>query len=118
MKDTCTDAVAVRHTVDGTLKCVDWNTGQTRWEQKVSDRGSLIFVDGHFINLGENGLVTLFKASPDGYIEVEKIDGKESGISPSYPAWTAPVISHGLLYLRGKHEIICYDLTAMKETKK
>ena len=107
-----------RHTVDGTLKCVDWNTGQTRWEQKVADRGSLIFVDGHFINLGENGLVTLFKASPDGYIEVEKIDGKESGISPSYPAWTAPVISHGLLYLRGKHEIICYDLTAMKETKK
>ena len=104
-----------RHTVDGALKCIDWKTGQTRWEQKVADRGSLIFVDGHFINLGENGLVTLFKASPDGYIEVGKIDGKETGISPSYPAWTAPVISHGLLYLRGKHEVICYDLTTKKE---
>jgi len=28
-----------RHTVDGELKCVDWRTGQTRWKQKVSDRG-------------------------------------------------------------------------------
>lgn len=107
-----------RHSVDGVLKCVDWKTGQTRWEQKVADRGSLIFVDGHFINLGENGLVTLFKASPDGCLEVGRITGKESGISPSYPAWTAPVVSHGLLYLRGKHEVICYDLVLTRETEK
>ena len=30
--------------------------------------------------------------------------------SPGYPAWTAPVIAKGLMYLRGKHELICYEL--------
>ncbi len=106
-----------RHTVDGLLKCVDWRTGQTRWKQKVADRGSLIFVDGHFINLGENGLVTLFKATPDGYLELGRISGEKSGVSLSYPAWTAPVVSHGRLYLRGKHEVVCYDLKETEETK-
>jgi outer membrane protein assembly factor BamB len=104
-----------RHSVDGVLKCIDWKTGQTRWEQKVADRGSMVFVDGCFINLGENGLVTLFKATPDGYVELGRIAGDQSGVLPSYPAWTAPVVSHGRLYLRGKHEVICYDLAKSKE---
>jgi len=30
---------------------------------------------------------------------------------PSYPAWGAPFIARGLLYIRGKHEIICYDIS-------
>ena len=33
---------------------------------------------------------------------------------PSYPAWGAPVIAKGLLYVRGKHEIICYEMDDAK----
>jgi outer membrane protein assembly factor BamB len=111
-------ACSGRHSVDGTLKCVDWKTGQTQWEHKVSDRGSLVFVDGHFICLGENGSVTVFDASPDGYCELGRLDLKKSGVALSYPAWTAPVLSHGLLYLRGKHELVCYDLSIAEDQKR
>ena len=28
----------------------------------------------------------------------------------SYPAWAAPVVSHGLLYVRGSDKVICLEL--------
>jgi hypothetical protein len=28
-----------------------------------------------------------------------------------HPAWNAPVLAHGLLYLRGKDQLICLDLS-------
>ena len=27
-----------------------------------------------------------------------------------YPCWAAPIVSHGLLYLRGKDRLICLEL--------
>ena len=30
----------------------------------------------------------------------------------TYPAWSPPVLSHGLLYLRGKGRLACFDLAA------
>ena len=99
-----------RHTVDGKLKCIQWNTGRTVWEKKMPDRTSIMFVDGHFINLGENGLLTVFKATPRGYVESGRLDKSNTKVMPKYPAWVAPVIARGLLYVRGKEEIICYDL--------
>ena len=63
-----------RHSSSGILKCVDWESGATVWKQKVSDRTSLAYFDRHFISLGENGVLTLFKASPTGYLEVGRLD--------------------------------------------
>jgi hypothetical protein len=31
-----------------------------------------------------------------------------------YPAWAAPVLSHGLLYLRGKDRLVCLELIPAK----
>ena len=28
----------------------------------------------------------------------------------NYPAWAAPVVSHGLLYVRGTDKVICLEL--------
>ncbi len=100
-----------RHSAGGVLKCVDWQSGKTLWKQKSRDRTSLTYFDRHFVSLGENGVLTLFKASPNGYQEVGRLDENNTEVMPSYPAWGAPVISRGLLYVRGKHEIICYDIS-------
>ena len=27
-----------------------------------------------------------------------------------YPAWAAPVLSHGLLYVRGRDRLVCLEL--------
>ena len=99
-----------RHRNDGKLKCVEWRTGNARWEMKLDGRSSLTYVDGHFLNQSETGLVTVFKATPDGYLETGRLDGDNAKVVPSYPAWTAPVVAKGLMYLRGKQKLICYDL--------
>ena len=31
-----------------------------------------------------------------------------------YPAWAAPVISNGFMYIRGKGRLICLDLLAIQ----
>ena len=99
-----------RHSHSGTLKCVDWNTGTVRWEQKMKNRTSMVFASGHFFTLGENGALTVFQATPTGYIETGRIDKSNAKVLPSYPAWASPVLAHGMLYVRGKSELLCYDL--------
>lgn len=99
-----------RHSVDGILKCVNWFTGQTVWQEKMRDRTSLTFVDDHLLNLGENGVLTVIKATPSGYQTTGRLGEENAKVVPSYPAWVAPVVARGMMYLRGKHEIICYDL--------
>jgi hypothetical protein len=32
-----------------------------------------------------------------------------------YPCWAAPVLSHGLLYLRGKDYLVCLELIPQKK---
>ena len=105
-----------RHSANGEMKCVDWATGTTVWKHKLADRTSLTYFDRHFVNLGENGVVTLLKASPAGYQEVGRLHQYNTEVMPSYPAWGAPVIARGLLYIRGKHEIICYDISKAEDS--
>ena len=100
-----------RHSANGELKCIDWVSGRTVWKHKIADRTSLTYFDRHFVNLGENGVVTLLKASPHGYQEIGRLHKYNTAVMPSYPAWGAPVIARGMLYIRGKHEIICYDIS-------
>ena len=102
-----------RHRSNGEIKCIRWDNGQTAWRIKLDGRSSLTFAGKHFVNLSESGLVTCFQATSTGYVETGRLEkGKEEIVLPSYPAWSAPVIAKGLMYLRGKHELICYDLRA------
>ena len=104
-----------RHRSNGEIKCIRWDNGQTAWRIKLDGRSSLTFADKHFVNLSESGLVTCFQATSTGYVESGRLEkGKAGIVLPSYPAWTAPVIAKGLMYLRGKHELICYELRAEK----
>ena len=99
-----------RHASGAMLKCISWDSGATVWQKKIPDRSSLTYVDGHFLSLGEGGALFLFEASSTGY-QVKGVLGKRnSKVVPSYPAWGAPVIAKGLMYLKGKQELICYDL--------
>ena len=104
-----------RHRNAGKLKCVDWVTGQTRWENQLDGRSSMTYIEQHFLNLSESGLLTLFKATASGYVEAGRIDQTNSKVVPSYPAWSAPVVAKRIMYLRGKHELIAYDLAAEQE---
>jgi hypothetical protein len=55
----------------------------------------------------------LLRANPDKYDEVARIrvlDPQNERDLLQYPCWSAPILSHGLLYIRGKDRLVCIEL--------
>ena len=128
-----------RHEHEGELRCISVKTGEVVWSTsgyegdidklpilalnrrtgEVIDRstnkrvtppffgrGSLIRVGKHFIILGEYGTLTLADVNPQKYVELERTYYPEI----HYPAWPAPVLSRGRLYLRSEDHLVCLEL--------
>ncbi len=106
-----------RHSRGCELRCIELRTGKVIWSHRVHERGSLLYADGHFVSLGEFGTLTLIRPNPKKMEVVSQVlltdetgDGRIK-----YPAWAAPVLSNGFLYLRGKDGLICLDLLPKDE---
>jgi outer membrane protein assembly factor BamB len=115
-----------RHTENGELRCVELKTGKVMWSEPRLGRCSLLYVDGHLICQAEGGELLLIKANPAKYelvSEVSLIDSRPGPIAPElldrplleYPAWTAPILSHGLLYVRGNDRLVCLEVIPQKK---
>ena len=101
-----------RHTHNAELRCIDATTGDVQWSQPGLTRASLLYVDDHFVCLDELGELRLIAANPKRYDEISHVILRSPDGDPllKYPAWAAPVLSHGLLYLRGKDQLVCVEL--------
>jgi outer membrane protein assembly factor BamB len=89
---------------DGTLKCIDPQSGEEKWRQRGFAKGSLLAADGHLIVLGERGQLALAEATPAAYREKgrsQPLEGK---------TWTMPTVSNGRLYLRNEEELVALDI--------
>jgi outer membrane protein assembly factor BamB len=110
-----------RNEPDADLRCIEWKTGKVRWVEKAApeaqERSSLLYMDGHFICLGETGSLKLIKANPRKYELVSEISVRRNPepLAPlGDPYWAAPILSHGLLYLHGEDRLLCMELIAEK----
>ena len=109
-----------RHSENGELRCIELATGKVQWRERGLTRTSLLLADKHFICLGEDGILRLLKVNPKKYDEVSKVelmlpgaDGKpdpQAGPLLKEPCWAAPILSHGLLYVRGADRLVCLEL--------
>lgn len=122
-----------RHENEGKLQCRELQTGDLVWETDGHDpdnpeivlhpqvgvyynritgepasfsRGSKILADGKFIVLGERGPLALVKINPEKFEAISRTFHPEI----HYPAWAAPVLSRGRLYLRSEDHLLCLDL--------
>ena len=100
-----------------------------QWSEPRLTRTSLLYVDGHFVGLGEYGNLFLFKADPTKFDlvgEAELFDRELGPPQPAvpdlgrrpllkYPCWSAPILSHGLLYVRGDDRLVCLELIPRKK---
>jgi outer membrane protein assembly factor BamB len=102
---------SARHTEDADIRCVELATGDVKWRKKRTKRCSLTLVDGHFICLSEYGELALLKPNPEKYEEISKYTVPEL----EYPCWAAPVVSNGLLYVRGKEKLLALELIPAKK---
>ena len=110
-----------RNLGDAELRCIEWKTGKVMWSQPDLTRSSLLYVDGHFVCLGETGKIHLLKVNPTKFDVVAEVTliGKEASAPQLLkdPCWAAPILSHGLLYVRGKDRLVCLELIPEKDAK-
>jgi outer membrane protein assembly factor BamB len=123
-----------RNEPDASLVCVELKTGKVMWRatpeweetiqasgvprtlQMSTFRGTLLYVDGRFLCLGEMGSLLWLDLSPKGYKELARTQ-----LFTARETWSSPVVSRGLLYI-SQHSrdfgsntpprLICYDLRA------
>jgi len=89
--------------------CLDWKTGQTRYELKDLTTGAAIHADGRLYCLAEDGRAALLKPSAGALEVVGQFRLVEAR---SRDAWAHPVVCDGRLYLRYHDALWCYDVRA------
>lgn len=91
---------------DAQLRCVTFDTGEVKWTDKVSGKGSLIIADGKLVVLSERGELLVAKPSPDGFqplARAQVVGGK---------CWSAPTLANGKIYVRtGPGDVVCVDVS-------
>ncbi len=75
------------------LMCTNWKTGEIVWIEEGYGSGGLTAA-GEIIIVFDNGILTLFKADPEGFqllLKQPVMEGK---------CWTSPVLANGRIYCR------------------
>jgi outer membrane protein assembly factor BamB len=107
-----------RHEDGCELRCIKLETGKVMWSDRARtlERTSLLMVDGHFICLDERGELLLLKVNPEKFEEVSRLElnKDEDKALLKAPCWAAPILSHGLLYVRGRDHLVCLELIPRK----
>jgi outer membrane protein assembly factor BamB len=94
----------------GNWCCIDWNTGEKKWEQRWNCKGSVIAAEGMlYIYDEKNGNVGLVKATPEKF---DLVSSFKVSLGNSGPFWAHPVIHNGVLYLRHNNALMAYDIKA------
>ncbi|HVF41867.1 MAG TPA: PQQ-binding-like beta-propeller repeat protein, partial [Pyrinomonadaceae bacterium] len=70
----------------GILTAMRFDTGEVAWRDRSVGKGSLVFADGMFYALSEDGVVGLFEANPTAYAE----RGRFRIPQDSLPTWAHP----------------------------
>ena len=96
------------------LLCLDFATGQVKWEDRALGAASLCYVDNRLYLHGENGEVALVEPAAQGYREKGRFNPPDQPTrsAPMEKAWAYPVVANGRLYLRDHGKLWCYDVKA------
>ena len=131
-RDGCVYGFSGRHEGEAMLQCVDLKSGDLIWETNgfsgsvknlrtnvegetvdgdgvpatFFGRGSKTAADGKYFILGERGVLVLAKMNREKFEQISRATYKEI----RYPAWAAPVLSRGRLYLRSETHLLCLDV--------
>jgi outer membrane protein assembly factor BamB len=91
---------------EGTLVCVDANTGERKWRGERYGHGQVLLTNGQLLITSEDGALALVPATPAGYRELTRLQ------AISGRTWNLPALAGGLALVRNHLEMACYDLKA------
>ncbi|MBX3420405.1 MAG: PQQ-binding-like beta-propeller repeat protein [Pirellulaceae bacterium] len=106
-----------RNPQDSDFRCIRWEDGQIMWADRRHERCSVLAVDGYLVVFGEHGRLDLVRPNSEkldtlATCDLSTLKGPDGQPLLEYPCWAAPVLSHGLLYLRGNNRLVCLQLIA------
>lgn len=103
-------------TTANALLCVNFVSGEMKWEDKALGAASLCSADGRLYLHGENGEVALVEISTAGYREKGRFTppSQPKRMNQMEKAWAYPVVANGRLYIRDLGSLWCYDVRAAK----
>ncbi len=86
------------------------------WSEPGLGRSTLLYVDDHLVVLTEHGRLLIIEAGPEAFNLVSHFTPKGPDGRPAlkFPARNAPVLSHGVLYVRGKDRLVAFDVRALR----
>ncbi len=105
-----------RNQPDSDFRCIRLSDGEVKWRDRRHERSSVLAVDGYLIVLGEYGRLELIRPSPAGLDVLAECQLNELTLPGDgqplldYPCWAAPILSDGLLYVRGDKRLVCFEL--------
>ena len=96
-----------QNNANGNWAAVDWETGETLWEQKWENKGSIIYADGMlYLYEEKRGNIALAEPSADSLkiISTFKIDAGAG------PHWAHPAIYDGKFFIRHGDVLLIYNI--------
>ena len=90
-----------------TLACLELKTGKEMWRERSAGKGAIVVVDGKIILRAERGTVALVALDPQKYTEISRFSQPDRTRAS---AWSHPVVSGGILYLKDQGLLLAYDL--------
>jgi hypothetical protein len=92
---------------NGNWCCVDWATGETKYEKKWHSKGSISAADGMLYCYEEReGNLALVEPTLDDF----KVISSFKITQGRGPHWAQPVIHNGELYIRHGEVLMAYDI--------
>ena len=92
---------------EGTFMCVDWLSGETKYDNRSVGKGSLTWADGLIYFLSEKGDMLLVRPNSEKFDVVSQFTLPGSGEGMS---WAHPVVFGKRLYIRHGTFLYCYDV--------
>ena len=95
---------------DGNWCCIDWKTGEKKWEEHWNCKGSIISAEGMlYIYDEKRGNVGLLRATSEKFDLVSSFQITQGNAGPF---WAHPAIHKGILYIRHNNALMAYDIKA------
>lgn len=97
-------AVYVANAGPSTIECIDLQTGEIRWRERVKGGfwGSTVYADGRLYATNKDGVTYVFRPNPKKFEPVARNDLGE-------PSNSTPAFSDGQIFLRTFRAVYCVD---------
>lgn len=107
-----------RNAADSDFRCINWTTGEVRWEAIGRQRTSVTRIADLLMVWSERGSATIVQADPEKFTSVDSWTVSDLKLSDrataadrtfpelTYPCWSAPVVAGNTVLLRGDKSVV------------